>query len=72
MSEFAGYRDADTRKRLVAFVAGQRGMSAQNAERELMRLNHVGLAYVHQDMVGAEETAQVAISDYDPLAIGRT
>lgn len=71
MSLFAGYRDPDTRKELIAFVAEQRAMTAQAAERALMELDHVGLAHVYRDMLAAQEKLSTALCDYDPFEIGR-
>lgn len=65
---FANYEDAETRAAMIDFVARTRSMDAQRAERELMTLNHVGLAYLRRDMLEAERRAAQALADYDPLA----
>lgn len=71
MSVFASYRDPETRKAMVDFVCAQRGMEPLAAEAELHALNHVGLAYVHADMLAAQQNHAAALYDYDPLAPGR-
>jgi hypothetical protein len=72
VSDFDNYRDPATRTAMLAYVAETRGMSAAGAERELKSLNFVGLAYLYQDVVAAENKSAVALVDYDPLAIGRS
>jgi hypothetical protein len=69
VSGFDAYRDPETRREMLTYVASSCGIDPATAERELRQLNHVGLAYVYRDMVEAQQRAQRAIADYDPLPL---
>jgi hypothetical protein len=67
VSDFNTYRDPETRRAMVGYVARSRFVDAVTAERELLTLNAVGLAYLHRDMLAEQDRTAQAIADYDPL-----
>jgi hypothetical protein len=69
LTAFDAYRDKDARTLMIDFVMRQRALDPIAATAALRGLNHVGLAYVYRDALGAQHRA--SIPDYDPCAAGR-
>jgi hypothetical protein len=67
---FDEYRDQETREQMVHHVVRTRRIEHAEALKELRSLNHVGLAYLYRDMLGA--SGQGHLIDYDASEYAQT